>query len=341
MTAQPMAMGIVGLGMWGENRMKNVLSKATQVKVKSCYHYKPEKAKAFAEKWDLQIAPTYEEMLSDPQIEGVFIFTANYLHLEQTLAAAQAGKHVYLTKPIADTVAEAKQMSAACEQAGVLCYVDHGSSTADTTVRMKWVVDQGLIGDVIMAEAQQSSGWGLRLKGDEWRAQAKTCPGGALIQVGCYNTATFHLLFGPAKRVTAFSRNDYTPHDIEDATMLLVEYPNGTIASVASAYAVSVNTNYYRLYGSKGNLFLGPGYQSKEMHVITADTWKYRVPEIPDDVRGPDKLDEFVHCAATRETPVNSAELATQAVAVVNAALLSAEEGRPVELAEILGEQSG
>jgi len=336
MADQPMTMGIVGLGMWGENRMKNVLSKATQVRVKTCYHYKPEKARAFADRWGVEIAPTYEEMLADPDIEGVFIFTANYLHREQTVAAAEANKHVYLTKPIADTVADARQMQAACEKAGVLCYVDHGSTTADDAFRMKWVIEQGLIGDVIMAEAQQSSGWGLRLKGDEWRAQAKTCPGGALIQVGCYNTGTLYLLFGQAERVTAFSRNDYTPHDIEDATMLLVEYPTGTIASVASSYAVSVNTFYYRLYGSKGNLFLGPGYQSKEMHIITADTWKYRTPEIPDDVRAPNKLDEFVRCARTGDTPVNSAELATQAVAVVNAALLSAKERRPVELVEIL-----
>ena len=336
MTTKPMTMGIVGLGMWGENRMKNVLSTATQVKVKSCYHYKPEKARAFADRWNLEIAPTYEEMLADPEIEGVFIFTANYLHCEQTIAAAEAGKHVYLTKPIADTVAEARQMAAACEKAGVQCYVDHGTSTSDATFRMKWVIEQGLIGDVIMAEAQQSSGWGLRLTGDEWRARAKTCPGGALIQVGCYNTATFYLLFGQARRVTAFSRNDYTPHDIEDATMLLIEYPTGTIASVASSYAVAVNTSYYRLYGSKGNLFANPGYQEKGLRLITADTWKYRTPEIPDDVRGPDKLGEFVHCARTGATPVNSTELATQAVAVVNAALLSAQERRPVELTDVL-----
>ncbi len=336
MATQTMTMGIVGLGMWGENRMKSVIAESPHVKVKSCYHYKPEKAQAFAEKWDLQVAPTYEEMLADPEIEGVFIFTANYLHLEQTLAAAQAGKHVYLTKPISDTVAEARAMQAACEKAGVLCYVDHGSSTADTTVRMKWVIDQGLIGDVIMAEAQQSSGWGLRLTGDEWRASAKTCPGGALSQVGCYNTASYYILFGQAARVTAFKRNDYTPHGIDDACMLLIEYPTGTIASVASSYVVSVNTNYYRLYGSKGNLFLGPGYQEKDLHLITADTWEYRVPDVPEDVRAPDKHEEFVRCARTGETPFNSAEVATQAVAVVNAALLSAEEGRPVELAEIL-----
>ena len=336
MDAQPMTMGIVGLGMWGENRMKSVLSKAAQVRVKSCYHYKPEKAKAFAEKWNLEIAPTYEDMLADPEIEGVFIFTANYLHPEQTVTAAEAGKHAYLTKPIADTVAEAREMEAACEKAGVLCYVDHGSSTANGTFRMKWVIDQGLIGDVIMAEAQQSSGWGLRLTGEEWRAHAKTCPGGALIQVGCYNTATLYLLFGQAKRVTAFNRNDYTPHDIDDACMLLVEYPNGTIACVSSSYAVAVNTSYYRLYGSKGNLFANPRYQERGLRLITADTWKYREPEIPDDVRGPDKLDEFVHCARTGDTPVNSAELATQAVAIVNAALKSAQENRPVELTEIL-----
>lgn len=336
MTEQPMQMGIVGLGMWAENRMKNVLSQATQVKVKSCYHYKPEKARDFARRWGLEVAPTYEEMLSDPDIEGVFIFTPNYLHCDETLAAAEAGKHVYLTKPIADTVAEARRMAEACRRAGVLCYVDHGSSTADGTFRMKWVLEEGLIGDVILAEAQQSSGWGLRLTGREWRAHRRTCPGGALIQVGCYCTATLYLLFGQALRVTAFSRDDYTPHDIEDAAMLLVEYPGGTIASVASSYVVSVNTNYYRLYGSRGNLFLGPGYQEKELKIITADTWKYRTVEVPEEVRAPDKLEEFVRCARTGEEPVNSTEVATQAVAVVEAALRSAREGRPVELSEVL-----
>jgi predicted dehydrogenase len=336
MALKPMTMGIVGLGMWGENQMKSVISKSPHLTVKSCCHYKPEKARDFAGRWKLQAAATYEEMLADPDIEGVFIFTPNFRHCEETLAAAEARKHVYLTKPIADTVAEAKAMAAACTRASVLCYVDHGASTATTTFRMKWVMDQGTIGDVILAEAQESSGWGLRLTGSEWRAHARTCPGGALIQVGCYNTAAFHLLFGEARRVTAFTRKDYTPHDIDDAAMLLIEYANGTIASVASSYVVAVNTSYYRLYGSKGNLFLGPGYQEKEMHLITADTWQYRVPEVPAEVRGPDKHEEFLRCARTGEEPVNNAELATQAVAVVNAALRSARERRPVELAEVL-----
>jgi len=338
MTVKPMTMGIVGLGMWGENQMKGPISRSEYVKVKTCYHYKPEKARAFAQKWDLEIADTYEDMLADPEVEGVFIFTPNFRHCQETVAAAEAGKHVYLTKPIADTVAEARQMAEACQKAGVLCYVDHGSSTADRAMQMKWVVESGIIGDVIMAEAQQSSGWGLRLKGNEWRAHADTCPGGALIQVGCYKTAGLYLLFGQAKRVTAFKRNDYTPTDIDDACMLLVEYPNGAMACISSSYAVAVNTEYFRLYGSKGNLFVGPGYQEKELKIITADTWKYCTPEIPDHVKGPDKHEEFVRCARTGDTPINSAEFATQAVAVVNAALRSAEEGRPVELAEVLSE---
>src|SRR6185369_13309892 len=77
-------------------------------------------AQAFADELGIPRAHgSYEDLLADPEVDAVYIPLPNHLHLEWTLAAARAGKHVLCEKPIALSAADAEQMVAACESAGV------------------------------------------------------------------------------------------------------------------------------------------------------------------------------------------------------------------------------
>src|SRR5690606_4567397 len=80
-----------------------------------------EKAQSFADELEIpKVYGSYEELLSDPEIEAVYIPLPNHLHKEWTIKAAQAGKHVLCEKPIALDEAEAQEMIDACEEAGVV-----------------------------------------------------------------------------------------------------------------------------------------------------------------------------------------------------------------------------
>src|SRR5262249_28916467 len=110
-------------------------------------------ARAFAARFAI---PTWyadwRELVSDPQIDVVCIASSTGTHAEQAIAAARAGKHVLTEKPMAATLEQADAMIAACDRAGVALGVIFMYRFMETTRKMKSAVDQGLIGQPILAE---------------------------------------------------------------------------------------------------------------------------------------------------------------------------------------------
>src|SRR5260221_12734391 len=85
--------------------------------IAACYSRSQDKREAFARKYGCRAARSYEEILEDRGIEAIINTTPNSVHLETTEAAARAGKHVFLDKPIANTVEDARALTAACRRA--------------------------------------------------------------------------------------------------------------------------------------------------------------------------------------------------------------------------------
>ena len=107
-----------------------------------------ERVDAFAATHGIQRAFTdYREMLALPELDVVTLALPNNLHLEATLAAAEAGKHVICEKPIARTLEEADQMIAACKEAGVQLFYAEELCFAPKYVRAKHLADDGALGE--------------------------------------------------------------------------------------------------------------------------------------------------------------------------------------------------
>ena len=105
--------GLVGLGGWGEH-----IALATQrrpdVEITRCYARSPESRGAFAARHGCIPCADYEEMLTDPAIRGIIVMSANRAHREQVVAAARAGKHCLVTKPMATSIEDGCAMIDAC-----------------------------------------------------------------------------------------------------------------------------------------------------------------------------------------------------------------------------------
>ena len=103
---------VVGLGHFA--RPLTEAAVATQrLDVVSCFTRTPGKAQAFARRFGCKAAVSFDAILDDPRIEGVILTTPNGIHCEQTVALAQAGKHVFVEKPLCNTLEEADRMIAA------------------------------------------------------------------------------------------------------------------------------------------------------------------------------------------------------------------------------------
>src|SRR5258706_3672971 len=174
----------IGMGWWSDV-LADAIKRSGKLTIAACYSRSDEKRQKFSTKYGCRAARTYEEILDDRSIEGIINTTPNSVHLETTVAAAKAGKHVFLDKPIANTVEDAQALTAACRKAkGVLAlgYQRRRES------HFRWVKQHlGEFGKLVNAEANISRD---RLgKGDltSWRHTPQGMPAGGSVPIGSHS----------------------------------------------------------------------------------------------------------------------------------------------------------
>src|SRR6185295_15844627 len=102
-----MKVGCIGMGWWSDV-LADAIKRSGKLTIGACYSRSEDKRQKFASKYGCRAAQSYEEILNDRSIEAIVNTTPNSVHLETTVAAAKAGKHVFLDKPIANTIADAR-----------------------------------------------------------------------------------------------------------------------------------------------------------------------------------------------------------------------------------------
>src|SRR5438876_6198427 len=119
MTDEPLTVACVGMGWWSDV-LADAIKRSGKLAIAACYTRSAEKKQKFAAKYGCRAAASYEEILADRTIEAIVNTTPNAAHLETTRAAAAAGKHVFLDKPIANTIADAQAITEGCRKADVI-----------------------------------------------------------------------------------------------------------------------------------------------------------------------------------------------------------------------------
>src|SRR5207237_9410956 len=108
----------LGMGWWSDV-LADAIKRSGKLTIAACYSRSQNKREAFPKKYGCRAATSYEEILEDRGIEAIINTTPNSVHLETTEAAARAGKHVFLDKPIANTIDDARALTAAYRRAKV------------------------------------------------------------------------------------------------------------------------------------------------------------------------------------------------------------------------------
>ena len=116
---EPVRVACVGLGWWSDV-LAAAIVRSGRLRVVACHSRSAAKRDAFAARYHCRAAARYDDVLRDPEVEAIINTTPNAAHLATTAAAAAAGKHVFLDKPIANTVADARALTKACRDAKVI-----------------------------------------------------------------------------------------------------------------------------------------------------------------------------------------------------------------------------
>jgi predicted dehydrogenase len=336
----------VGLGRWARVLARGA-QRGTVIELASCFSRDEARRAAFQEEFGIRrAAASYEELLADPEIEGVVISTPNDTHRELVVRAVEAGVGVYVDKPIAHDLEDALAIDAAVRSSGKVFAVGHSARRLAGHREVRRWHAGGRLGQVSLAEANFSNERGLELDRSTWRFYADKSPGGALIQLGVHHADTLQFLLGPVVSVNANLKKLYTRAEVPDATMVICEFENGALGYLGCGWA-SPGVYSTNVLGTKANLFYDLDFTHwDDSHLAdkfsTLRVQRYgeserRVVELGSTDMFREQLDEFASAIRGEATvEVGSAE-AVAALAVVHAAIESSRrKGQSVEVAEVI-----
>ncbi len=240
---------IVGTGMWAP-RLAAAAERAG-LELVSCFSRDGQKRAEFAERFGCEPAASLEASIAQPRVEGVLLATPNDVHEEQALACAERGRHVFVEKPIADSTEAGERMRRACAEAGVTLMVGHAFRRLGAARRVKQLLDNGAVGQVVLAEANMSLLGSF--KPEAWRAQRERNPGGPIMQLGIHHVDTLAYWLGPVQRAWGRFAHVHSAAEIDDVGVVTLEFESGALATLTGSY-VSPKTLSLRLLGTEGVL---------------------------------------------------------------------------------------
>jgi predicted dehydrogenase len=338
--AERVRVGMIGLRGWG-NLIREGMVQAGNLELAVAASQTPESIERVKQQWPkVEIVPTFEDLLKRRDIVGIVSNMPNPQHVEHIVKAAAAGKHLFVEKPVTNTIAEAKEALAAVEKSGIICQVGHNDRMHPIRRRMKQIIQSGRLGRLFAVEGNQSHRGGLRPVDPKriWRRNPESCPAVPLMQLGVHliDTANY-LLDRRALRVTAIHRNLVMENDASDVTTQVIEYPDNILFTLTSYY-ITNGTHFLNVFGTEANLYARDVKDGTELTVRTQTG-----DEVETAAWGPtpgyhsttDEMREFGECLRTGRQPEVTVRVALDALAPIEAAIRSSREGRTVELAEL------
>ena len=334
MSFKPINVACLGMGWWSDV-LADAMQRSDKFVIRSCYTRSEEKRAAFATKYGCTAAASYEAILADPSIDAIINTTPNTVHLETTRQAAEAGKHVFLDKPIANTLAEGRAITEACQKGGVVLALGYQRRRESQFRWIKKQIDVGVFGKLVNAEANISRDRLGKIDLSSWRYQAEGMPGGVMLQIGVHYVDVLEYLMGPIVAVSGQAAQLVLPGDNPDVASLLLQHENGALSTVNASYASATENYVMNIYGKEASAFydLQGGLRFIKRGTEKAES----VPFTKNDTFV-DELDEFALAVRGQGTPETGGEYATRSLGVIRAGIISAREGRRVMLSEVLSD---
>jgi len=325
-----MKVACLGMGWWSDV-LADAIKRSGKLTIASCYSRSEAKREAFAKKYGCRAARSFEEILDDRGIEAIINTTPNPVHLETTAAAARAGKHVFLDKPIANTIEDARALTTACRRAKVVLALGYQRRRES---HFRWIKQHiAEFGKLVNAESNISRDRLGKIDLTSWRYTAEGMPGGVMLQIGIHYTDVLEYLLGPVKAVTGQFVRLVLPGDNPDVASLILEHESGALSTLNASYASASEYYLMNIYGKEASAYY-------DMHgglrVLRRGGTKADPVPCPQNDTIVEELEEFARAVRGEIEPEMDGEKGTASLAVILAGIKSAREGRRVEVKELL-----
>jgi predicted dehydrogenase len=286
-----------------------------------------ERGASFARQHDIPLVfGDYASLLASDQIDAVYNPLPNALHAEWTIAAARQGKHVFCEKPLALDAAEAGQMVAACQRAGVLLFEAFVFLYHPQTLKLRQLLDEGAIGPLVQVQAQMT--FALARPTDNIRMN-KELGGGSLMDVGCYPITFARFAFGAEPlSVQAACRLD-PEYGVDTRAGILLNFSGERFATLQGGFDAPGGQAAV-LFGEKGYVEVPKPYHPGEQSQIVLhrgsqeETLTFATGTMP----FAPAIEHFHECILDGAKPLATAANALGTLRIIEAVLESSRSGR-------------
>lgn len=246
--------GIAGFGRFAEKAIGPAIMQSCNSTLVAIQNRSLAKARSVADNLGVGLAfDSVGAMVAHPDVDAVFIVSANALHCVETLLVAEARKHVLCEKPMARTVAECQQMIDACKRSRVKLMVGHMVRFSPLIRRMRELVTSGAVGRVVRAESDFV--YDGRLSSRAWLLDRSVAGGGPTFDVGvhCIDTLRYILddeVVGVRSELSPEPDTDRT----ESSSQLLLRFARGAIGTVFSSYEAPLRESRVSVLGTEARI---------------------------------------------------------------------------------------
>jgi 1,5-anhydro-D-fructose reductase (1,5-anhydro-D-mannitol-forming) len=333
-TAKPMTWGLVGASDIAATRMIPAIRRVGDT-VAGVVSADRSHARSYAARNGIdRHHDSLEALLSDTDIDAVYISSRNEHHRPQTLAAAAAGKHILCEKPLAASLEEADVMLKACEEYGVVLAVNHHLPAAGTHRKIRELVAVGRIGRPLSINVRHSTLLPERLRG--WRLE-KTPGSGVVMDLSCHNASVVSPLLGtrPLDVVATNLTQGAWSSGADDASSATIRYEDSVLVDFQDSFTLPFTPSYLQINGEQGSI-LGYEVMTPEptgLVMLTDTTGQHEIP-VQDRRHTYDiTLEHFRSAVYEGTRPIVDGLDARNALAVCTAILEAAHTGqrRPVD----------
>ncbi|MBR6765379.1 MAG: Gfo/Idh/MocA family oxidoreductase [Clostridia bacterium] len=254
--AQKVRWGVIGAGGIADRRTIPGMMLAENAELVAVMEINMDLAEKCRAKWNCKRAYDNEaELLADPEVDAVYIASPVFLHLRQAIAAADAGKHILIEKPLAMTAEEGQRVIDHCKKKGVLIAAGLMMRFGTYVQEMKKAVKEGKIGKPVSAYAQFTC-WYPDIQG-AWRQSKQYGGGGAMLDMGVHCIDLMQYILGTkVKEVAGFHDTLSFNYEVEDSSSVMMRMENGVQCVVQSNFNIADDASKWRIeiFGEEGHL---------------------------------------------------------------------------------------
>ena len=276
------------------------------------------KAEDFAERHGAQRAYSdIGDLLADDEVNAIYIATHPYLHCEQTIRTAQAGKHILCEKPMAMTVEECQRMIDACHDAGVTLMLAYYRNFYPNIVKMKALMDEGAIGEVVLARVNHTGFYDpSRHDLSSWRVDEKISGGGVLMDLGSHRISLLQYLMGDIASVQGYAEAVHLDIETDDSAVFTLCFESGAHAVANINWNVGVSIDDVEVYGTEGALRCSP-LNSGNLTLETESAGLVKMHQTPFPHTHTGLVEDFLNHLKTGELIRCSGEAGLQTNAII------------------------